>query len=92
MLVGFVASWLVGLAERYPLTQYMVLIVLILVAFHLYAAMLLYALPLLGPTAWWEIGLASVLAAVGMGWYLLRLHPALRQELHDIPMGEVPRD
>ncbi len=88
LALGFFASWLVEKAEEYPVTRFLVLFVLIFVAAHVYAAGLLFARPLLGPSAWWELGVGSVAAALAMAWYLLRLHPALRQGLREIPMGE----
>jgi hypothetical protein len=90
LAVGFVASWLVSKGEKYPLSQYAALLVLIFVGFHLFAAVVLFAMPLRGPLGWVQIALASAAAAVAMGWYLLRIHPLLRAELRDLPMGDVP--
>ncbi len=92
LVLGLLASWLVSLAERFPAAQYFILVVLIFVAFHVFAGLLLFAGPLLGGGAWLIIGASGVVAAALMGWYLLRIHPLLRQELKDIPMGEVPAD
>lgn len=89
LAAGFLASWLVAEAERYPAAQYLVLVLLVVVAFHIYGVVLLAAQPLFGPGAWWRMGLPSLAAAVLMGWYLLHLHPALRQGLREIPMGDV---
>lgn len=88
--LGMFASWLVLLAERYPTLQYFVIVLLVFVAFHVYGALLLFAHSLLGASAWWEIGVGSLAAAVLMGWYLLRGHPLLRRELRELPMGDVP--
>ncbi len=88
--LGMLVSWLVVEAELHPVARYLILVALIFVAAHVYAAGLLFAAPLLGPSAWWELGLGSVAAAIAMGWYLLRLHPALRQGLREMPMGEEP--
>lgn len=90
LALGTGASWLVTLAERNPAAQYFVLVVLLFVAFHVYGALLLFAQPLLGASAWWEIGIGSVAAAALMGWYLWVGHPLLRRELRDTPMGDVP--
>lgn len=87
--IGFLASGLVALAERYPAAQYLVLVVLIFVAFHIFAALMLFAEPLLGGRAWLTVGAAGVAAAVLMGWYLLKTHPLLKATLEQIPMGEV---
>jgi hypothetical protein len=43
-----------------------------------------------GLLVWWHIGIASLAAAIGMGWYLLASHPFLRRELREVPMGDVP--
>ena len=87
---GMVTSWLVALSEKYPVTQWAALVALIFVGFHLFAAVQLFAAPFLGALGWVQITAASVAAAAAMGWFLLEQHPLLRQELHDIRMGEVP--
>ncbi len=88
--LGLIASWLVTLAEKYPTAQYVVLVVLVAVAFHVFAGLVFFASPLLGRGAWTIIGIGTVAGAVLMGGYLFWLHPALRRELRDIPMGDVP--
>lgn len=90
LALGTGASWLVTLSERYPSAQYFVLVVLMVVAFHVYGALMLFAQPLLGGSAWWEIGVGTAAAAVTMAAYLVLGHPFLRRELREIPMGEVP--
>jgi hypothetical protein len=89
LTLGMLASWLVSLAEKYPYAQYFVLVVLIFVVFHVFAALMLFAGPLLGGRAWIIVGGAGVAAAILMGWYLLKIHPLLRRELREIPMGVV---
>ncbi|HEY7684859.1 MAG TPA: hypothetical protein VH833_02010 [Gemmatimonadales bacterium] len=88
--LGLFCSWLVSLAERFPTTQYLVLVLLLFVAFHVYFAMAFLTRPLLGEVVWWHIGVSSLAAAIGMGWYLLAAHPLLRRELNELPMGEAP--
>lgn len=90
LFVGLVTSWLVAKGEKYPVSQYAVLFVLVFVGFHLYGAAYFFATPLMGTGAWLPIALASVAAAITMGAYLLWLHPALRRQLRQLPMGEVP--
>jgi hypothetical protein len=90
LALGMGASWLVAVAERYPTAQYLVLFVLIFVAFHVFAALGFFAQPLLGAAGWWQVGAGTVAAALLMGWYLWRGHPLLQRELRDIPMGEAP--
>lgn len=88
--LGWLGSWLISIAERYPTTQYLVLVVILFVALHVYFAMAFLTRPLLGELVWWHVGAGGLAAAAGMGWYLFAAHPLLRRELHDIPMGEVP--
>lgn len=88
LVLGVMGAWLTELAERYPTAQYLILVFLVFVAFHVYAALLFFAQPLLGAGSWWKLGLGSVAAAVGMGWFLLRGHPLLRRELREMPMGD----
>jgi hypothetical protein len=65
---------------------------LVFVAFHIFGGLLLFAEPLLGGGAWVTVGVAGIAASVTMGWYLLKIHPLLRQELKEIPMGDVPEE
>ncbi len=88
LLLGLTGAWLTGLAERYPAAQYLVLVLLAFIGFHVYVALLFFAQPLLGTAGWWKLGLGSVVAAGAMGWFLLRSHPLLRRELREIPMGD----
>lgn len=88
---GLLASWVTGLAERYPTAQYGILVVLLVVAAHAYAAMLFFALPLMGAEAWWQLGIPASAAAGAMGAFLWHEHPALRRLLREVPMGDVPR-
>ncbi len=88
--LGMGASWLVSLAERYPTAQYFILVLLVFVAFHVFAALGFFAHPLLGAVGWWQVGVGTLSAALLMGWYLWRGHPLLRRELRELPMGDVP--
>jgi len=88
LALGTFASWLVAKAEQYPIARFAVLFVLIFVAAHVYAALLLFSRSLLSGRAGLEIGFVSLAAAAAMGWYLLGLHPMLRQEMKSVPMGE----
>jgi hypothetical protein len=85
--LGMLASWLVSKAEQYPVARYLILFVLIFVAAHVYAALLVFAQPLIAGV-WWQVGLVSIAAAVVMGWYLVTQHPLLKRGLMEQPMGE----
>lgn len=90
LAVGFVTSWLITKSEKYPVSQYVVLVALVFVGFHLFGAVYFFASPLMGSGAWLPIAVASIAAAMTMGGYLLWFHPALRQQLRRMAMGEVP--
>ena len=88
LVLGMFGSWLTAKAERYPVARFAVLFVAVFVAGHLYAALLIFAEPLLAGGAWWRILVASVASGIVMGWWLLRQHPLLRAELGRLPMGD----
>ncbi len=88
LLIGLLASWLVTLGEAFPLARYLLFFVLVAVAAHLYMMLVFFTTPMLGGTAWLQIGIPSLAAAVLMGWYLLAQHPVLRRTLKDTPLGE----
>lgn len=87
LVLGTLASWLVTEADRHPVVRYLILFVMIFVAAHVYAALVLFAIPLVAQGDAFGIGASSVAAAAGMGWYLLRRHPHLRAGLREIPIG-----
>lgn len=87
LALGIFASAMAALAERYPAARYAVLFAFIFVIGHLYAALLVFAHPLLSAPAWWEIGAATVAAAAVMASVLLALYPEMRRELRTLPIG-----
>lgn len=90
--LGLLMSWLVSLAEHYPVALYLILFPLLFVAAHMFLALVIFAQPLLGVAGVWQIGLGSVPAAAAMAWYMWRTHPLLQHALRDTPLGEVPDD
>lgn len=90
LVMGIGTAWLLEKAEQYPVFQYVVLFALVFVGFHAFAALLLFAQPLLGTSASWQIGGAGLLAAILMGGYFWRTHPVLRREMKEIQWGDVP--
>ena len=87
ILVGIVAAAIVRAGERTPavLAGALILFVAIEVAFYGFTA-LLAETDTLGTLAWYQIGLANLLAALAMGTYLWRTHPALGRNL-DFALG-----
>lgn len=77
-LVGLVAAAITVEAERTP--ALILGAVLLFVAFEAFFLGLLAVVAefLLGPLAWWTIAVGNLLAVVAIGYYLWRMHPALR--------------
>jgi hypothetical protein len=80
-LVGIIAVVLVHAGERLPsvLAGSMILFVAIEIGFYGFVAMLQQTV--LGNFAWYQILAGNLLAAVAMGTYLWRAHPAMRDGL-----------
>jgi hypothetical protein len=82
ILVGIIAAAIVRAGEREPtlLAGALILFVAIEIGFYGLTALLAQASPL-GTLAWYQIGLANLLAALAMGAYLWRANPALGRRL-----------
>jgi hypothetical protein len=78
ILVGMLVSLVVHRAEREPsiLALFLVLFVVVELAFYGLTAILSDS-GLLGDFAWYQVGVANLIAAFLMGTYMWRLHPAL---------------
>jgi hypothetical protein len=87
LAIGMWSSWLVTQADRHPVFRYLVGFTLVFTAAHVYAALVLFAIPLVDGGDALGIGASSVAAATAMGWYLMRRHPALRWRLGAVPLG-----
>jgi hypothetical protein len=88
VLVGCIGAALAAEVEVAPSTLFFVVVGLCFfeVAFYIFVALL--AKPLLGALAWWNVAIGNGLAALGMGYYLWREHPAIGAELRRHPLGE----
>jgi uncharacterized membrane protein YphA (DoxX/SURF4 family) len=80
-VVGMVAAMIVDVANREPsiLLGFVVLFAAIEVGFYAFVGLLQQATPL-GSLAWYNVMIGNLLAAAAMGMFLLRAHPALRQQ------------
>ncbi|MEX2152329.1 MAG: hypothetical protein WD825_03270 [Gemmatimonadaceae bacterium] len=58
------------------------------VGFYAFVGLLQQATPL-GSLAWYNVMIGNLLAAAAMGMYLLRAHPALRDQFHHAIDGTV---
>jgi putative oxidoreductase len=81
VLLGLVAAMIVNVANREPsiLLGFVVLFAAIEVGFYAFVGLLQQATPL-GTLAWYNVMIGNLLAAAAMGMYLLRAHPALREQ------------
>lgn len=79
--IGLVAAMIVDVANREPsmLVGFVVLFAAMEVGFYAFVGLLQQATAL-GDLAWYNVMIGNVLAAAGMGLYLLRAHPALREQ------------
>ena len=82
IIVGCIAAAIVRAGEREPglLAGALILFVAIEIGFYGLTA-LLSETAVLGTLAWYQIGLANLLAAIVMGAYLWRVNPALGRSL-----------
>ena len=80
-MLGLIASLIVEVANREPsmLLGFLVLFVAMEVAFYAFSGLLQQATAL-GSLAWYNVMAGNLLATIGMGLYLWRAHPMLRQQ------------
>lgn len=80
--IGIGASAMVNVSERVPaaLAGLFILFVASQLAFYGATAILSMSAAL-GTMTWWSIGLANLIASVGMGRFLYRRHPNIRATL-----------
>lgn len=88
MIVGMVAAALAYEVELFPSTLFIVVVFFAIFEFGFYIVVAVLAQPLLGALAWWNVAIGNGIAAFGMGYYLWRMHPKLREELIAHPLGE----
>ena len=80
-ILGIIASALVRASQREPnlVAGLVVLFVAFEAGFYGLTALLTQS-ELLGSLAWWQVGVANLIAAALMGAYMLKAHPELRGE------------
>ena len=80
-VLGMIAAMIVDVANREPsiLLGFVVLFAATEVGFYAFVGLLQQATPL-GSLAWYNVMIGNLLAAAAMGMFLLRAHPALRQQ------------
>jgi len=88
VVVGMVAAFLAYEVELFPHALFIVVVFFAVFEFGFYVILAILASPLLGALAWWNVAIGNTIAAAGMGYYLWRMHPKLREELKAHPLGE----
>jgi hypothetical protein len=85
---GAAAASFAALVETFPTTAFIVVFLFAVFEIGFYIVVAVLAQPLLGALAWSNVAVGNALAAFGMGFYLWRAHPRLRQQLAEHPLGE----
>jgi len=87
VLVGTIAAAVAFQVERAPSTLFLAIVLFAAHEFGFYIVVAVMAQPLLGALAWWAVAAGNAIAAAGMGYYLWREHPKLRETLAKHPLG-----
>jgi len=88
IIVGTVAAALAAEVEVAPPTLYLIVVTFAVFEFGFYIMLAVLAQPLLGALTWWNVAIGNAIAAYGMGYYLWREHPKIREALQRHPLGE----
>jgi hypothetical protein len=87
LAVGMAAAWLLREAERHPRAWLLLFLAGLLALFFLEMAFVTSAAPAAPSLPVWATVGANVLAALGIGGYLLRGHPGLVRRLESSSSG-----
>ena len=85
--VGVIAAALVAEAEEFTTLLWPLLVLFVVFEFGFYIVVATLLTPLLPVLAWSNVAIGNLIAGGGMGYYLWRVHPKLRAELADHPLG-----
>lgn len=81
ILFGVVAAGLVAQAEKFPPLIWALVLLFVVFEVLFVGLVALLGVWILEEIAWWSVLVGNFLAAVGMGGYLWRTHPVLREEI-----------
>ena len=87
-VVGTIAAALAALVDSVPSTLFLVVVFFAIFEVGFYILVATLAQPLLGALAWINVAIGNALSAAGMGYYLWRVHPHIREALAAHPLGE----
>jgi hypothetical protein len=90
-LIGMGLVALVHWAIDNPVVRYALLPVFLVFEVLFYGFLEVFSERTQALFPFWAVVSANTLAAVCMGVYLWRRHPAFRQSIHDTPLGAAPR-
>jgi hypothetical protein len=88
IVVGAMAAALAAEVEVAPPTLYFVVVFFAVFEFGFYIMLAVLAQPLLGALTWWNVAIGNAIAAYGIGYYLWREHPKIKEALRVHPLGE----
>ena len=78
--IGWLASWLLGIAERNPQLGFGILLFFVVFEFGFIAVCQVFAEPVLHTLAWPAVVIGNLLAAIAMGAYFWRHHLGMQIE------------
>jgi hypothetical protein len=87
-LIGTIAAGLAALIDSVPSTLFLAVVFFAIFEVGFYLLVAVLAEPLLGHLAWTNVAIGNALSAAGMGYYLWRMHPHIREALAAHPLGE----
>jgi hypothetical protein len=87
-VVGTIAAMLAALVDKIPSTLFFMVVFFAIFEVGFYIVVALLAQPLLGALAWTNVAIGNLIAAGGMGFYLLKAHPHIREAMAAHPLGE----
>jgi len=87
-VVGTIGAFLTALVDRMPSTLFLIVVFFAVFEIGFILLLVLVAAPLLKAIAYSNIAMGNLIAALGMGYYLWRSHPHIREALAAHPLGE----
>lgn len=79
--VGIAAAAIVKASEKDRSVLWLALEFFIGIEFGFYALVALFITPFLAELAWFSVAIGNLIASGGMGYYFIRVHPALKKGL-----------
>lgn len=90
MIFGFVLVRLIRWAAEQSVVRYALLQVFLAFEVFFYGVVTFASVATRSLFPLWVVLIGNTLAAIAMGYYLWRTHPAVRQILRDTPLGDAP--